>query len=57
MKEESLYCPYCNSLTIKTKKNLKNMEMYGRAIIICDACDNLFMLRDDGDGEYIYGKK
>jgi hypothetical protein len=47
-----LSCPYCQ--TPNTIDNYGEINVVGKVVIECKGCEKLFILRDDGDGEYIY---
>lgn|GEM_PF-4932698 len=48
-------CPYCDELNAVTEEHEKDMAQYGKTCFCCSKCNRLFVLRDDGDGEYVSG--
>lgn len=54
MKDKYLACPHCNTANIMTNEHVEEMQVVGKAVFTCNGCNKLFVLRDDGDGEYIY---
>lgn len=52
-----LECPYCSAANIKTKEQQEEVKGFGKVVIECNYCSRLFILRDDGDGEYTYGTR
>jgi transposase-like protein len=57
MRDRVLECPHCKATNIKTKEHHEEIKLYGKAVIECKDCNKLFLLRDDGDGEYIRAPK
>lgn len=49
-------CPYCGEGTEVDKENIMDLHEVGKSCFCCAACDKIFVLRDDGDGEYIRGR-
>ena len=47
-----LLCSHC--YTRNTIDNYEDLNLVGKVVIECKGCGKLFILRDDGDGEYIY---
>ena len=45
-------CPHCR--TLNTMDNYEELSLVGKAVVECKGCEKLFILRDDGDGEYVY---
>lgn len=48
-----LKCPHCNTENLRTKNIDKEMAKVGKAVIECTYCHKLFVLRDEGDGEFV----
>lgn len=51
--KDDLKCPYCKNINKATEDNRKELDVYGKVVIYCESCKKLYVLRDDGDGEYI----
>lgn len=47
-------CPHCKTINTISDEAYKDIELVGKVVIECSSCNRLFILRDDGDGEYIY---
>lgn len=46
-------CPYCGHMNEKKEQYEEDMKSCGKTVMCCERCDKLYVLRDDGDGEYI----
>lgn len=48
-----IVCPCCGECNAVTEEHETDMQVYGKAVLCCGNCDRLFVLRDDGDGEFV----
>ena len=46
-------CPYCGHKNITTAEMLKELQEVGKAVVDCELCKTWYLLRDDGDGQYV----
>lgn len=49
-------CPYCGTDNKLFQEGQEEMKQVGKAVIDCAKCSKLFVVRDDGDGEYVFGE-
>lgn len=52
MKEETT-CPYCGHKNATADEMRKELKEVGKAVVDCELCKTWYLLRDDGDGEYV----
>lgn len=46
-------CPYCGVCVEANDENERDMQECGKTCLCCTGCGKLFVLRDDGDGEFV----
>ncbi len=56
METRVIKCPYCGEGAEVDEENIRDLHEVGKSCFCCTACDKIFVLRDDGDGEYIRGR-
>lgn len=50
---EYAVCPYCEAESQITDDARREVEDFGKAVIECPHCKTLYLLRDDGDGDFV----
>ena len=47
-------CPHCGEPYLLSLHDFYELNEVGKAVTECDECDKVFVLRDDGDGLFVY---